>query len=51
MKDPRRFLPRAISVSLLALTGIYLLLNLACFRALPFPAFAGTGTVAADAAR
>ena len=51
VKNPQRFLPRAIAVSLLALIGIYLLLNLAYFRALPLPAFAGTETVAADAAR
>lgn len=51
VKNPQRFLPRAIAVSLLALIGIYLLLNLAYLRALPLPAFAGTETVAADAAR
>ena len=50
VKNPQRFLPRAISLSLLVLIGIYLLLNLAYLRALPLPAFAGTETVASDAA-
>ncbi len=51
VKNPRRFLPRAISLSLILLIGIYLLLNLAYLRALPLEAFAGTDTVAADAAQ
>ena len=51
VRNPQRFLPRAISVSLLALIGIYLLLHLAYLRALPLADFVGTETVAADAAR
>ncbi len=50
VRNPRRFLPRAISLSLLLLIGIYLLLNFAYLRALPLDAFPGTDTVAADAA-
>ena len=50
VKNPRRFLPRAISLSLLLLIGIYLLLHFAYLRALPLTGFADTGTVAADAA-
>lgn len=51
VENPQRFLPRAISASLLALVGIYLLLHLAYLRALPLADFVGTETVAADAAR
>lgn len=50
VKNPQRFLPRAISISLLALIAIYLLLNVAYLKALPFSDFVGTETVAADAA-
>lgn len=50
VRNPRRFLPRAISMSLIVLIGIYLLLNFAYLRALPMTAFAGSETVAADAA-
>ena len=50
VKNPRRFLPRAMSLSLLLLIGIYLLLNLGYLRALPLASFPGTETVAADAA-
>ena len=50
VKSPQRFLPRAISVSLLILIGIYLLLHFAYLKALPLGSFAGTETVAADAA-
>ena len=50
VKNPQRFLPRAISLSLLLLIGIYLLLNFAYLKALPFAGFVGTETVAADAA-
>ena len=51
VKNPQRFLPRAISLSLLLLIGIYLLLNFAYLKALPLASFLGTETVAADAAR
>ncbi len=50
VKNPRRFLPRAISLSLLLLIGIYLLLHFAYLRALPLSAFPGAETIAADAA-
>ncbi len=50
VKRPHRFLPRAISLSLLLLIGIYLLLHIAYLRALPLAELAATETVAADAA-
>jgi len=51
VRRPERFLPRAISLSLILLLGIYLALNWAYLRALPLAALPGTETVAADAAR
>ena len=41
VKNPQRFLPRAISVSLLLLIGIYLLLNFAYLKALPLASSSG----------
>ena len=41
VKNPQRFLPRAISLSLLLLIGIYLLLNFAYLKALPLASFLG----------
>ncbi len=51
VRNPNRFLPRAITLSLVLLIGIYVALNFAYLRALPLESFAGTSVIASDAAR
>jgi amino acid transporter len=51
VRDPRRNILRALVLGTAAVVGIYLLGNLAFFRALGFGGFAGSGAVAADVMR
>jgi len=51
MKDPGRNLARALVVGVLAVITLYLLVNIACLRALGIDALASTKTPAADVLR
>jgi len=51
MKDPARNLARALVVGVLAVIGLYLLVNVACLRALGIDALGSTLTPAADVLR
>jgi basic amino acid/polyamine antiporter, APA family len=51
VRDPGRDIPRAMLGGVLAVTAIYLLLNLAFLRAVPLPALSGEPLAAAAAAR
>jgi APA family basic amino acid/polyamine antiporter len=50
VRDPARTLPRALATGLLIVMGIYLVVNLAYFHALPMDALRGTSRVAEAAA-
>jgi APA family basic amino acid/polyamine antiporter len=50
VRDPSRTLPRALATGLLVVMGIYLVVNLAYFHALPMDALRGTSRVAEAAA-
>lgn len=49
VRDPARNLPRALIFGMIAVTVLYLLINVAYFYALPLAEVAGSGSVAADA--
>lgn len=49
VRDPRRALPRALSVGVVAVIALYLLINAAYLYALPIDVMASSGFVAADA--
>lgn len=48
---PQRNLPRALIYGVLLVAGLYLLLNVVCFRVLPFEAVASSAAVVSDVAR
>jgi len=48
MKDARRWMPRILVLSLVVISLLYLLINLACLRVLGLGGMAGTDPVAAD---
>lgn len=50
VRDPQRLVPRALILGTLAVTALYLLLNLVFLRSIPLPALAGTVEVGALAA-
>lgn len=49
--EGRRWMPRVLTLSLVAITGLYLLVNLAYLRVLGLSGMAGSDAVAADAMR
>jgi APA family basic amino acid/polyamine antiporter len=49
MRDPKKYLPRSLILGTLAVVAIYLLVNVACLRALGLDGLAKTSTPTADA--